>query len=99
MITQAGGLPVLAHPGESLHTPEDQLPALFKMGIAGIEAFSSYHTPEIADYYVEKARAYGVSLTCGSDFHGKNKPEIALGSVECQGLEREIIESVSRQQT
>lgn len=92
VIRGTGGIPILAHPGASLRNPEKQLPVLLEAGVAGIEAFSSYHSPETTQYYLEKAERYGIGVTCGSDFHGKNKPTIALGSVECNGHSQQIID-------
>lgn len=96
LITESGGVPILAHPGESLDQPEEQLPTILKMGIEGIEVFSSYHTPAATRYYVKKAQKYGLLMTCGTDFHGKNKQAIELGSVECDGLEQQIVEALLR---
>ena len=94
IITQAGGVPILAHPGDSLSDPEKQLLSVVKEGLLGIEAFSSYHSPEMSRYFVDKADEFGILVTCGSDFHGRNKPAIALGSVECEGMESQILEGL-----
>lgn len=79
LIHQSGGLAVLAHPGNNLKGKEQLLEGILALGIDGIEAFSSYHTPEQAKYYQEAAARYQRFVTCGSDYHGKNKPAIALG--------------------
>lgn len=91
IIDQSGGISVLAHPGDSLSVPDEQLLPILEAGVSGIEVFSSYHTPDVTSYYWDKAREYEVKMTCGSDFHGKNKPTIALGSVECDGLDDKIL--------
>lgn len=46
---------------------------------AGLEVFNNYHTPEQAVYFTSLALSKGASMTCGSDFHGKTKPRIAVG--------------------
>lgn len=46
MIHKNGGLAVLAHPGVNMKGKESLLPQLFRIGLDGIEAFSSYHTAE-----------------------------------------------------
>lgn len=94
MIHQNHGLAVLAHPCVNLKGREQLLSGIVALGIDGIEAFSSYHTPEQALERVEQVRNYGLFYTCGSDYHGKTKPAIALGGHGCKAskeeLEREI---------
>ncbi len=94
VIHKTGGVSVLAHPGGSLLSPEETLISIMKMGVRGIEAFSSYHTPEVTQYYIKKAVGQGVFMTCGSDFHGKNKPTISLGDVECAEYEHQIRDNI-----
>ena len=96
IITDSGGIPILAHPGESLPDPDKLLQPVIKEGILGVEAFSSYHTPEMARYFKNKADELDILFTCGSDFHGKNKPAIALGSVECSGMEAHILQGLQQ---
>lgn len=83
IIIASGGVPVLAHPGATL--TEEDVPVindLLEMGLAGLEAYSNWHTPQQQDYYADFCRKRNLLVTCGSDFHGKMKPEIALGSVK-----------------
>jgi len=94
IIKDSGGIPVLAHPGESLPGPDKQLPLIINDGILGIEVYSSYHSPQMTQYFQQKAVENDLIVTCGSDFHGKNKPAIALGSVDCEGLETQILQSL-----
>jgi len=96
IITDSGGIPILAHPGESLPDPDKLLQPVIKEGILGIEVFSSYHTPEMTRYFKSKADELDILFTCGSDFHGKNKPAIALGSVECSGMEAHILQGLQQ---
>ncbi len=91
LIKDSGGIPILAHPGESLPDPDNQLPLIINDGILGIEVFSSYHSIQLTRYFQNYADENGLLVTCGSDFHGKNKPAIALGSVECEGYESKIL--------
>lgn len=79
IIHRNHGTAVLAHPGVNLKGREHLLEGILSLGIEGIEAFSSYHTPEQARFYYEKALEHGKMVTCGSDFHGKTKPSIQLG--------------------
>lgn len=78
-IHSSGGKAVLAHPGINLKGKEKLLDSLLAEGLDGIEAFSSYHTPEQAAFYYDRAKARGLFATCGSDFHGKTKPAVKLG--------------------
>lgn len=82
MIHQNHGTAVLAHPGANLRGRESMLQQIMSLDIDGIEAFSSYHTMEEAEYYYQKAVETGKYVTCGSDFHGKTKPSVTLGSFE-----------------
>lgn len=79
MIKQAGGIPVLAHPGNNIHEDEKMLKAIINKGIVGIEAVSNYHSREQIEFYLKKANKLNIIITCGSDFHGKTKPSIKMG--------------------
>jgi len=96
IIIESGGIPILAHPGESLPDPNKQLQSVVNEGISGIEVFSSYHSSDMTQYYMDKADELTLLMTCGSDFHGKNKPAISLGSVECEGLESQILHGLQQ---
>lgn len=47
--------------------------------IDGIEVFSSYHSHRMAEHYMRIALQNRLLVTCGSDFHGKHKPQIRIG--------------------
>jgi len=94
IIKTAGGIPVLAHPGPSLPDSGTQLPEIIAAGIEGIEVFSSYHSEEETQTFLDVAKKCNLLITCGSDFHGKNKPKIKLGSTDCGGVENKMIESL-----
>ena len=78
LIKSAGGISVLAHPGQNLKGDYGFLEELIKTGINGIEAYSSYHSQEDAQYFADIAQKNKLLITCGSDFHGKIKPAISL---------------------
>ena len=46
----------------------------------GVEAFSNYHDEKTVDHYYKKGKSYKIMITCGSDFHGKRKLNIEIGS-------------------
>ena len=73
------GTAVLAHPGVNLKGKEFLLEDILKLGIDGIEAFSGYHSPEQAAEFYRAAQEHQIIVTCGSDYHGKTKPSIAIG--------------------
>lgn len=90
MVHAGHGVAVLAHPGVNLKGKEELLEDIFKLGIDGIEAFSSYHSPEQAEKFYRAAKEHHVFATCGSDYHGKTKPSIAIGQHGCTVLEGEV---------
>lgn len=83
LIKSAGGVPVLAHP-LIYHLPEEELDALIKRlkdaGLAGLEVFYSANTGFDEGIARRYANRYDLIMTGGSDFHGANKPQIALGT-------------------
>ncbi|MGL5435716.1 MAG: PHP domain-containing protein [Lachnospiraceae bacterium] len=86
-IHKAGGIAVLAHPGNNIHEDEALLRGIVDAGVCGIEVFSSYHSAEQTAFYRDQADRMDLAVTCGSDFHGKTKPTIEVGSVECDSQE------------
>lgn len=83
VITRAGGVPVLAHPGWAASGPViARVPDLVEHGLAGIEVYYPDHTPAMVEMYLEVARRYGLVVTGGTDFHGGGLATRApLGSV------------------
>jgi len=90
IILENGGVPVLAHPGQNLGDQLELFDEIVGLGMRGVEAFSSYHTPEQCEYFLKKGREYNLLVTCGSDFHGKLKPDVKLGGSGCTMDQREI---------
>ncbi|MGA8573956.1 MAG: PHP domain-containing protein [Desulfobaccales bacterium] len=88
MIREVRGVPVLAHPFTlglgSARALKYTLEELKALGLAGIEAIYAEHTPEQEALYLRLARELGLLVSGGSDFHGDNKPEIALGRMPGQ---------------
>ncbi len=85
-IKASGGVSSLAHPVRIglFRNPEAEL-ALFaelrEAGLHALEVYHSDHTSNLVDRYREFAALLGLLETGGSDYHGENKPGIALGSV------------------
>ena len=80
LISSAGGVPVLAHPGwipKGVDTRE-----LIALGMEGLEAFHPEHGAEDCERLVELAREHGLLVTGGSDYHGHGTPgEPDLGAI------------------
>lgn len=70
-VTAAGGLPVLAHPGQQLSWGDDHLIyELKKAGLRGLEVLSPYHNWHQTEHYQKLANDLDLIITGGSDFHG-----------------------------
>jgi predicted metal-dependent phosphoesterase TrpH len=94
LITGTGGVPVLAHPGQSLRGRENLIDAIADHGVRGVEAYSSYHTAEQRGHWLREAERLGLFPVCGSDFHGKVKPAITLGRHGAEGKEAGILKAL-----
>ncbi|SHK28939.1 hypothetical protein SAMN02745163_03575 [Clostridium cavendishii DSM 21758] len=81
MIKNSNGYAVIAHPGNNLKNKLDLLDRIIDEGIDGIEVYSSYHNKEQKEYFSKKALENNLIITYGSDFHGKNKPNIRIGEI------------------
>ena len=82
LILEAKGVPVLAHPVTlklNLLELKNYIKKLKDFGLMGIEVFYPEHTTDFTKFLMEFAKELGLLLTGGSDFHGKNKPDIKLG--------------------
>lgn len=81
-MREAGGLPVIAHPGRMRLGAEETefIGRCADQGLAGLEVIHSDHTLEEALRYQRLAKQFGLAMTGGSDFHGDNKPRLRLGS-------------------
>lgn len=82
VIKNAGGLPVLAHPG-LLGLPQGALASfverLKEFGLMGIEVYYPEHTQEQMAYFTSLGDQLGLLSTGGTDFHGTVVPDIQLG--------------------
>lgn len=83
-ILESGGVPSLAHPVRVAKNNWDKLTSwvedLAGMGMRAIEVYHSDHSPENVSFYSSLAERFRLGMTGGSDFHGANKPAIALGT-------------------
>lgn len=91
LIRDNGGIPVIAHIGANVKEEHEAiLEQMLESGVAGIEVFSSYHDDELAQRLYDFALEQGAYVTCGSDFHGRNKPKIEVGT--CRYNPEQLIE-------
>ncbi len=68
LISESGGIPVLAHPGVS--QTFEFLDIFLKWGVRGLEVYYPYHTPEEVEHLLSLSREKGLLVSGGSDAHG-----------------------------
>jgi len=79
LITDTGGIPVLAHP---YTIPDDRIILKFiEYGLMGLEVYYPEHSQSMINFYLELARNNNLLVTGGSDCHGNAKSEIKIGSL------------------
>ncbi|MGD2061466.1 MAG: PHP domain-containing protein [Acidimicrobiia bacterium] len=84
LARESGAVPVLAHPHTlgitTAPAMAELLTGLRQAGLVGLEAhYSSYRRHE-RDGYADLARRFGLVPSGGSDFHGRYKPGLEIGS-------------------
>lgn len=83
LILATKGLPVLAHP-TLYHMGREELSKLVKnladAGLVGLEAIYSTYSAAEEMRMRQLANKYNLLISGGSDFHGKNKPKLELGT-------------------
>ncbi len=105
IISQAGGIPVLAHPG--LMERDELIPDFVRDGIQGLEAYYPTHDPASTYRYLQMAHQYDLLVTGGSDFHAPPAAKIrssdlgtcSLSLKEAQGLLNRIEERAVRRES
>ena len=108
-ILDGGGIPVLAHPsygsGSEIITGEEmeeRIRRLTEAGLQGVEAFYSGFTDKLIREILSFADRYGLFVTAGSDYHGKNKliplgdTNLSPGEEYPDGLKRFLKEAERR---
>ena len=79
VIHEAGGVAVLAHPGEVVD--EQKIERMTAAGCRAIEAYYPTYSRSLTETYVKIAQRLGVGVSGGSDCHGLRKGRVFLGSV------------------
>jgi len=82
LLKDEGATVILAHPC-TLKVEKDELQNVLRelqdFGLDGVEVFYSMHTQAQTNFYADLCRKLDLLMSGGSDFHGENKPGIALG--------------------
>ena len=80
LISRAGGISSLAHPG--LLKRDDIIPPLAEAGLVALEAYHSDHDETTTGRYLSLARQHGLAVSGGSDYHGdEGRRKLAFGKV------------------
>ena len=82
-IKEAGGIPVLAHPGQIYKKIEVEniIKELRCFGLSGVEVYHPSHSSTEINKFFNIAKKYKLSITGGSDFHGRaTMDEQSIGS-------------------
>lgn len=81
-IREAGGVAVVAHPGRGFYKGfiwDSAMLELKSIGVQGLEAYYSGYGPLEQRYFLQLAAGLDLVPCGGSDYHGYNKPHIAIG--------------------
>lgn len=100
VIREAGGVPILAHPGISLDhvgLTDEALRPFLDAGIAGLECYSHYHDAATTRLCLDWCSHHGLLVTGGSDCHGEfverepGIPVVDTADLRLGELERRIV--------
>lgn len=81
-VKEAGGLVILAHPGEYALTDEEAkclINELILQGLDGVECIHPSHSKAYAEKVMGWAKEKGLLMTGGSDFHSMDGAELGRG--------------------
>ena len=73
LLRNADGIPVLAHPCHIHQDPHGLVAELAELGLMGVEAYYPASTLKQTAAFESLAAQYGLLVTCGSDYQGKNR--------------------------
>ncbi len=101
VIRQAGGVPILAHPGVSFHynggVTAAGLRRMLDNGIAGVECYSYAHDAATAAFCADWCMRHDSLITGGSDYHGGfagrtlGDPEVYVADLRLGVIEEKIV--------
>ena len=78
LIKNAGGIPVLAHPGVT--KVDERIPEFIRDGLMGIEVYHTEHPGTLERFYLRIAKKHHLAFSGGSDFHNHNQNRSEIGS-------------------
>lgn len=96
IILEAGGVPVLAHPGQ--YGNFEMVPELVEAGLQGIEVWHPLHNKIHEEQAKRLAAEFNLVMTGGSDFHGAYGEKLVLLGSKSPGIEA-VRELKSRQKS
>lgn len=113
LIHQAGGIAVLAHPGETYNKLQKEFNLseskkkfnnltgkLIKSGLDGIEVYSRKNDLAMTKLCLKLAQRHKLVITGGSDWHGrKHHPEIMMGDGGLTKLQYKLFQQVLNKKT
>lgn len=82
-IREAGGVPVVAHPGRfagGAFRWDEAMADLQRQGLEGLEGYYGEYRAAEQKYFVALAARLGMVVSGGSDYHGDYKPGLRLGA-------------------
>lgn len=83
LARESGAVAVIAHP-HTLNLSADEFAAGFQQlashGLGGIEAYYGEYSPAMRSRIAEICTDLGIVATGGSDYHGKYKPHLSIGT-------------------
>lgn len=82
LIEEAGGIPILAHPGNI--GDEVFVKELLALPFKGIEVWHPDHSSSQIAQYEQFARERGLLKTGGSDCHGEGRSKIPIGGIKVE---------------
>lgn len=91
-ILEAGGVPVLAHPG--LYDDDRMIEALIEYGLYGIEVSHPDHTDAEEAKYRAMATDHSLIQTAGSDFHGERNGKVFHDKIGSQRVSLKQVEKL-----
>ncbi len=84
LVTDAGGVAVLAHPAD-IEALDSLLLELVSAGLVGLEGHYGNYSTDVIRHLELLAQKHGLFVTGGSDFHGLDSDETPLGGVHLSG--------------
>ncbi len=98
LLSENGAIPILAHPLQYHYEPQRLrrlAGELKEAGLLGMEVYYSTYTEEASEDLLRLADETGLLPSGGSDFHGRNKPTISLGTgTDNLNIPYELIENL-----